>query len=87
MDEVNTDQIVERDGGASRQLDENQLHPMDVSRDQNATTTATKQKEGTQLTTKDVESGSVGWRSAAGHQAERADSMLPRTKCCAHQRK
>ena len=27
MDEVNTDQIVERDGGASRQLDENQLHP------------------------------------------------------------
>ena len=40
-----------------------------------------------QLTTEDVENGSVGWRSAAGHQAERADSMLPRTKCCAHQRK
>ena len=27
MEEVNTDQFVERDGGASRQLDENQLQP------------------------------------------------------------
>ena len=46
---VNTDQIVERDGGASRQLDENQLPTMDVSLDQKATTCAAKQRAATQL--------------------------------------
>ena len=32
--EVSTDQVVERDGGASCQLDENQWQPMEVSLDQ-----------------------------------------------------
>ena len=76
MEEVNTDQIVERDGGASCQLDENQLQLMDVSLDQKATTTATKQRAGTQLTTNNVGSGIGGLRSNAGHQAERTESML-----------
>ena len=66
-EEVNADQIVERDGGASCQLDATQ----------NATTTATKQRAVTQLTTNSVEGGIGGLRSVAGHQDERADSMLP----------
>ena len=37
MEEVNTDQIVERDGGASCQLDVDQLQPMVLSLNQNAT--------------------------------------------------
>ena len=45
--------------------------------DQKVTTTATKQRALTQLTTNNVESGIGGLRSVAGHQAERADSMLP----------
>ena len=44
--EVNTDQIDERDGGASWQRDENQLPTMDVLLDQKATTTATKKRAG-----------------------------------------
>ena len=75
--EVNTDQIDERDGGASWQRDEHQLPTMDVTLDQKATTTATKQRARTQLTTNNVESGTGDLRSVAGHQAERADSMLP----------
>ena len=69
--------VVESDGGASCQLDENQLQPMDVSLNRNATTTATKQRAGTQLTTNNVESCIGGLRSVAGHQDERAESMLP----------
>ena len=66
MDEANTDQVVERADGASRQLDENQ----------NVTTGATKQRAGTQLTPNNVE-GCVGClRSFDGHQAEQADWML-----------
>ena len=37
--------VVERDGGASCRLDENQLQTMDVSLNQNATSIATKQRE------------------------------------------
>ena len=40
-------------------------------------TTATKQRAGTQLTTNNVESGIGDLRSVTGHQAARADSMLP----------
>ena len=58
--EVNTDQTDERDGGASWQRDENQLPTMDVTLDQKATSTATQQRAGTQLTTHNV----------AGHHAE-----------------
>ena len=46
---MNTDQIVERDGQASGQLDQNQLQSTKVSLDLKATTTATKQRAGTQL--------------------------------------
>ena len=68
-EEVNTAQIVERDGGASCQLDQHQLQSMKVSLDPKATTTATKQRAGTQLTTNNVESGigdlrSVFWTSS-----------------------
>ena len=54
-EEVNTDQIEERDGRASCQLDANQLQPMDVSLDQKATAVATKHRSGTQLTANNVE--------------------------------
>ena len=54
-EEVNTAQIVERDGGASCQLDENQLPTMDGSLDQKTTTIATKQRAVTQLSTNNVE--------------------------------
>ena len=50
--EMNTDQIDERDGGASWQGDENQLPTLDVSLDQKAATTATKQRAGTQFAKK-----------------------------------
>ena len=59
MEEVNTNQVVERGGGASRQLDENQLQFMDAKRDRNATTIATKQRADTQLTPNNVE-GCIG---------------------------
>ena len=49
---------------------------MDVSLDQKATTTATMQRAGTQLTTDNVESCIDGWRNVARHQAERADVLL-----------
>ena len=74
---VNTDQIVERDGGASCQLDQNQLQSVKVSLDRDVTTNATMQRVGTQLTTNNVESGIGGLRIVAGHQVEQADSMLP----------
>ena len=75
--EVNTDHTDERDGGASWQRDENQLPTMDVSLDQKATTTATKKRAGTQMITNKVESDIGDLGSVAGHQAERADLMLP----------
>ena len=62
---------------ASARRESSQVQPMDVSLDQKATATATKQRAGTQLTTNNVESGFGVLRSVAGHQAERADSMLP----------
>ena len=46
-EEVNTDQIVGRDGAASRHLDEDQLQTTNVSLDQRNTTTATKQRAAT----------------------------------------
>ena len=69
--------VVERAGGAAPQADVSQARPMDVSLDQKAITTDTKQRAETQLTTNNVESGIGDLRSVAGHQAERADSMLP----------
>ena len=75
--------VVETNGGASRQLDENQWQTMDVSLSQNATATATEQ---TQLTTNSVESCSSGLTNVAGHQGERADVLLPieAMKCSAN---
>ena len=65
---VNADQVVERDSGASRQLDESQLHPMDVSQDQNDTTVATKQRTRTPSTANNAEEdGKVGLRNFDGH--------------------
>ena len=55
MEEVNTDQVVERDGGASCQPHENQLQSVDVSRDQNVKTVATIQKARTPLTSNNAE--------------------------------
>ena len=69
--------VVDRAGGAALQSDVSQAQPMDVSLDQKATTTAAKQRAGTQLTTNNVESGIGDLKKVAGHQAERADSMLP----------
>ena len=43
-EEVNTNHIVERDGGASCQLDENQLPTMDVSLDQKGHNSCCKAK-------------------------------------------
>ena len=51
-----------KDGGASSQLDENQLQTMDVSLDQKATTTAAMQRAGT-TATNNVESGIGDLRS------------------------
>ena len=53
---VNADQVVERDGGASRQLD------------QNATTVATKQRARTPSTANNAEEGVVELRNFDGHQ-------------------
>ena len=52
-----------------------QAQPMDVSLDQQAITTATKQRAVTQLTTNNVDSG-IGDFEECCHQAEQADSML-----------
>ena len=76
MEEVNTDQVVERAGGASPHLDENQSQPMEVSLDQSATTGATKRRAETQLTPNNVDCKIGGLRSFDGYQAEQADSML-----------
>ena len=46
IERVSTDQVVEGAGGASPQLDEDQVQPMDVSLDQSAT--ATKRRAETQ---------------------------------------
>ena len=68
--------VVERDGGASCQLDKNQWQTMDVSLNQNATTTAPKRRTETQLMTNGVASRIGGLRNVAGHRAERVD-VLP----------
>ena len=70
-------QLLKGLGGAAPQPDMSQARPMDVSLDQKAITTDTKQRAVTQLTSNTVESGIGDLRSVAGHQAERADSM-----CC-----
>ena len=49
---------------------------MDVSLDQQTTTTATTQRAATQLAANNVESGIGDSKSVAGHQAEQADSIL-----------
>ena len=69
--------VIERDGGTSCQLDENQLQTVDVSLNQHATTTAAKRTAETQSTTNSVESCIGGLRKVEGHQAERADVLLP----------
>ena len=76
MEEVSTDQVVDRAGGASPQLDEEQVQPMDVSLDQSATTSATLRRAETQLTPNTVEGYIGGLRSFDGHQAEQAQLML-----------
>ena len=68
--------VVERDGEASDQLDENQVQPTDVSLNQNATRTVSKQRAGTQWTTSNVENWTGGLWNVVGHQAERGESML-----------
>ena len=74
---VNTDQVVERDSGASRRLDESQLQPMDVSLDQNDTTVATKQRTRTPSVANNAEEdGMVGLRSFDGHQNDQAELRL-----------
>ena len=50
---------------------------MDVPLDQKVMTADTKQGAATQLNSNNVESGIGDLRRVAGHQAERADSMLP----------
>ena len=51
---------------------------MDVSLDQKAATTATKEFAGTHLDQQILLKADTGeFRSVAGHLAERADSMLP----------
>ena len=72
---------VERDGGASCQLDSHQLQPMDVSLDRKVTTTSTKQKAGTQWTTNNVESCFGGLKSVAGHQDTMTGVSPQRGQC------
>ena len=70
MEGVSTDQVVERAGGASPQLDEEQVQPMDVSLDQSVTTSATKRRAETQLTLNNVEGYIGGLSSVDGREAE-----------------
>ena len=49
MKKANTDQVNERAGGVSRQLDVNQLQPMEVSLDRSDMTGTTKRKTEIQL--------------------------------------
>ena len=72
MEGVSTDQVIERAGGASPQLDEERAQPMDVSLDQSATTGATKRRAETQLTPNSAEGYIGGLRSFDGHQVEQA---------------
>ena len=60
MEEVNTDQIVESDGGASRQLKQTQLQSMKVSLDRGGTATDTVQRVRPRRITNTVESGIGG---------------------------
>ena len=76
MEGVSTDQVVERAGGASPQLDEEQVQPMDVSLDQSVTASATKRRAETQLTLNSVEGYTGGLRSFDGRQAEQAQEVL-----------
>ena len=68
--------VVEGDGEASDQLGENQVQPTDVPLNQNATTTATKQRVGTQWTTSNVENCTGGLWNVVGYQPEREESMF-----------
>ena len=52
---VNADEVVERDRGASRQLDASQLQPMDWSLEQNDTSVASKQRARTPSTANNAE--------------------------------
>ena len=77
-EEVNTDEIVESDGGASCRLEQSQLHSMTVSLNRgDTTTTATVQRVRPRWITNTVESGIDGGRTVARHQAEQADVKLP----------
>ena len=63
MDRKSPDQVVERVGGASPQLDEEQVQNMDVSLDQSDTTGATKRRAEIQLSPNSVEGHIGGLRS------------------------
>ena len=76
MEGRSTDQVVERAGGASPQLDEEQVQPMDVSLDQSATTGAAKRRAETPLTPHSGEGCIGGLRSFDGYQAEQPQLML-----------
>ena len=76
MEGVSTDQVVERAGGASSQLDEKRVQPMDVSLDQSSTTGATKRRAEAQRTPNNVEGYIRGLSSFDAHQAEQAQLML-----------
>ena len=68
--------VVERAGGAALQPDVSEARPMDVSLDQKAITTDTKQGAVTQLTSNNVESG-------IGDFEERCcTSRCEHTRCC-----
>ena len=78
MEEVNTDQIVENDGGAPCQLAQSQLQSMTVSLNRGGTTTTdTVQRVKTTMDYNTVESRIDDLRSVARHQAEQADVKLP----------
>ena len=77
MKDANTHQVFERAGGVSRQLDENQLQPMEVSLDRCATTGVTKHRAETHLTTNYFDCCIDGWKRFDVQQAEQADLMLP----------
>ena len=76
MEGVSTDQVVERAGGASPQLDEEQVQSIDVSLGQSATTSATKRRAETEFTPNSVEGYIGGLRSFDGHQDEQAQLMF-----------
>ena len=73
---ASADQVVEGAGGASPQLEENQLQPMDTSQSQSPTTGATKRRAETHLTPNIMEGCIGGLRSFDGDQAAEQTAMI-----------